>query len=137
MTTTSLVIVADRGRLKAYRVRETPSRGPSLELVQAFGIPNMNDLSRTNRTTAVTDWPRLEIEERQRICKQLAEEITQLVHRDFGEGWSFAAPHAIYNQIVALLPNEIRQRIVEHVPLDLSKTPVAQLFSHFRTLQPI
>jgi hypothetical protein len=38
MTPTSLIIVADRGELKAYRVNETPTRGASLQLVQAFDI---------------------------------------------------------------------------------------------------
>ena len=38
MTPSSLVIVTDRGSLKAYRVTETPTRGPSLQLVQAFDI---------------------------------------------------------------------------------------------------
>src|SRR6476646_12212181 len=38
MTPSSLVIVTDRGSLKAYRVNETPTRGPSLQLVQAFNI---------------------------------------------------------------------------------------------------
>src|SRR5256885_4754323 len=36
MTPTSLIIVTDRGTLKAYRVNATPTRGPSLQLVQAF-----------------------------------------------------------------------------------------------------
>ena len=36
MTPTSLIIVTDRGTLKAYKVNETPTRGPSLQLVQAF-----------------------------------------------------------------------------------------------------
>ena len=40
MIPSSLVIVTDRGSLKAYRVNETPTRGPSLQLVQAF---NMTD----------------------------------------------------------------------------------------------
>lgn len=136
MTTASLIIVADRGRLKAYRVRETRTRGPKLQLVQAFGIPNLNTMSRTHRTTAMTDWPSLESEENRRICAQLADEITKIVERDFGEGWSFAAPPAIYNQIVDLLPIEIRERIVEHLPLDLSKIREAELLSHFRSLQP-
>src|SRR4029078_2386538 len=36
MTPSSLIIVTDRGGLKANRVNETPTRGPSLQLVQAF-----------------------------------------------------------------------------------------------------
>ena len=38
MTPTSLIIVVDRGGLKAYRVNETPTRGVSLQLVEAFDI---------------------------------------------------------------------------------------------------
>jgi len=38
MIPSSLIIVTDRGSLKAYRVDETPTRGPSLQLVQAFNI---------------------------------------------------------------------------------------------------
>ncbi len=137
MRQSSLIIIADRGGLKAYRVRETPTRGPSLKLVQAFDIPNVNDLSRTHHTTAVTDWPQLEAEESRRICKQLADEIKKIVERNFGEGWSLAAPESICTQIVDLLPTEIRERIVEHVESDLIKTPVAKLLSHFRSLQTV
>ena len=36
MTPTSLIIVTDRGSLKAYKVGETPTRGASLTLTQAF-----------------------------------------------------------------------------------------------------
>ncbi|MFL6529944.1 MAG: hypothetical protein ACJ8KX_05700, partial [Chthoniobacterales bacterium] len=36
MTPATLVVVADRGSVKAYKVNETPNRGSSLELVRAF-----------------------------------------------------------------------------------------------------
>jgi Protein required for attachment to host cells len=136
MTATSIIIIVDRGGLKAYRVRDTPERGPTLNLVQAFDIPNVNDLSRTHHTTAVTDWPQLEAEESRRICQQLAAEIKKIVERNFGEGWSFAAPKSIYAKIVDLLPVEITERIVDHVQSDLVKIPVSELLSHFRSLQP-
>jgi Protein required for attachment to host cells len=137
MTASSLIVIADRGGLKAYRVHETPTRGPALELVQAFRIPNVNDFSRTNHTTATTDWPQLETEESRRICKQLADEITKLVRRIAVEGWSLAAPESIYREIVHFLPVEVRERIIEHVESDLLKTPVARLPDYFRSLQPI
>ena len=38
MVPASIVITADRGSLKAYQVNETPTRGPSLKLIQAFDI---------------------------------------------------------------------------------------------------
>ncbi len=137
MTTASLIIVADRGRLKAYRVRETPTRGPKL----AIGSGVRNPKSEYHVANAPHDrddrLAELESEENRHICAQLADEIAKIVERDFGEGWSLAAPESIYNQIVDLLPIEIRERIVEHLPCDLSKIPVARLRSHFRSLEPV
>ena len=137
MRAASLIVITDRGGLKAFRVDETATRGARLELVQAFDIPNVNDLSRTHHTTAATDWPELEAEESRRICKQLAGEISKIVQQTSGEGWSLAAPRSIHAEIVDLLPEGIRERIVEHVESDLIKTPVAKLADHFRSLQPI
>jgi hypothetical protein len=137
MTPTSLVIVADRGSLRAYRVQETPTRGPHLELVQAFEVTDVMNAASTRHTTPMTDWPQLEAEMERRICKELASEIAKIVERNPGEGWSFAAPGSIYAKIVEQLPPEIQERIVEHVESDLVKLPVAALLSHFRSLQPI
>ena len=136
MTSTSLVVVVDRGGLKAYRVDNTPTRGPRLDLVQAFDIPNVNDLSRAKHTTAVNDWPQLETEERRRICKQLAAEIEKVVSKDPGEGWSLAAPASIYATILELLPREIRERIIEQVESDLVHTPIGRLAAHFQSMRP-
>jgi hypothetical protein len=137
MTASSLVVVADRGSLRAYRVQETPTRGPHLELIQAFEITDVMDAVSTRHATPMTDWPQLEAEMDRRACKELATEIAKVVERNQVEGWSFAAPQSIYSKIVDLLPPEIRERIVEHVESDLVKVPAAALPSHFRSLQPI
>jgi hypothetical protein len=137
MTASSLIIVADRGSVRAYRVQETPTRGHHLELVQAFEITDVMRAPTMRHATPMTDWPQLEVEMDRRICKELAAEITQTVERNMGEGWSFAAPESIHRKIVEQLPPEIRERIVEHVESDLVKLPAAALPSHFRSLQQI
>ena len=137
MTATSLIIVADRGSLRAYRVQETPTRGPHLELVQAFEVTDVMDAASTQHETPMTDWTALEEEMDRRVCKELATEITKIVERNTGEGWAFAAPESIHGKIVEQLTSEIRERIVEHVESDLVKLPVTALLSHFRSLQPI
>src|SRR5215468_2921209 len=155
MTPSSLVIVTDRGSLKAYRVNETPTRGPSLQLVQAFNITDahgrlsdkLSDLagrfpvtegagahrgpaSIAERTHFVTEMDR-------RIQKELADQIAKIVSQNGKDGWSFAAPADIHTAIVDLLPAAIRQRIVEHVKSDLVKVEAARLTSHFRSLRLI
>jgi hypothetical protein len=143
MTASSLIIVADRGSLKAYRVNETPARGPRLQLVHDSEITGAErelpfNVESTQRHVILTsDWPTFESETNRRIWKQLAERIATIVESESVEGWSFAAEPSIHKAIVDLLPVQICERIVEHVPSDLVKVEPAQLLSHFRSLQPI
>src|SRR5438067_13938601 len=153
MTPSSFVIVTDRGELKAYRVNETPTRGPSLQLVQAFNITDahgrlvdkLSDLAGrfpvTNGAGAhrgagsIAERTQLATEMDRRIHKELADQITKIVSANGKEGWAFAAPSEIHGAIVDLLPPEVRDRIVEHVISDLVKVEPAKLVSRFRSLQ--
>ena len=154
MTPTSLIIVTDRGSLKAYRVNETPTRGPSLQLVQAFNITDahgrlvdkVTDLAGRfpvsdgvggRHANSIAERTQLETETDRRIYKELADQIVKIVSRNGKEGWSFAAPAEIHAAIVDLLPAVVRDRIVEHVKSDLVKTESSKLQAHFRSLRQI
>jgi hypothetical protein len=155
MTSTSLIIVTDRGSLKAYRVNETPTRGPSLQLVQAFNITDahgrlvdkVSDLAGRFPVTdgagahrgasSIAERTQLVAETDRRIHKELADQIVKIVSSNGKEGWSFAAPAEIHAAIVGLLPAAVRDRIVEHVKSDLVKTEPSRLPAHFRSLRQI
>jgi hypothetical protein len=153
MTPTSLIIVADRGGVKAYRVNQTPTRGASLQLVQAFDITDAHGRYNEKLTdqagrfpvsdgngrhaNAIAERTALETENDRRICKQLAEHIAEVVKREAAEGWSFAAPASIHSSVTGLLPRALRNRVVEHVKSDLVKIEPSKLSSHFRSLQPL
>src|SRR6516164_7229723 len=155
MTASSLIIVTDRGSLKAYRVNETPTRGPSLQLVQAFNItdahgrlvdklsdfagrfPALDGAGSHHGAASIAERTQIEVETDRRIHKELADQITKIVSRNSKEGWSFAAPAEIHSAIVELLPPTVRDRIVEHVKSDLVKMEPAKLISRFRSLQQI
>jgi Protein required for attachment to host cells len=155
MIPSSLVIVTDRGSLKAYRVTETPTRGPSLQLVQAFDIMDahgrlvdkLSDLAGRFPVTesagahrgpaSIAERTQLATEMDRRIQKGLADQITKIVSQNGREAWSFAAPAEIHAAIVDLLPAAVRARIVEHVKSDLVKVEPAKLISRFRSLQQI
>jgi hypothetical protein len=154
MIPTSLIVVADRGSLKAYRVDKTPTRGPSLHLVQAFDltdahgrfIDKVSDLagrfSASNGAgphhgqASIAEKTQLEAETHRRIEKQLADEIVKLVGGN-KDGWSFAASSDIHGAIVDHLPPAVRDRIVEHVKSDLVKIEPAKLQTHFRSLHEV
>jgi protein required for attachment to host cells len=155
MVPSSLIIVTDRGGLKAYRVNETPTRGPSLQLVQAFNITDahgrlvdkVSDLAGRFPVSAgagahhggasIAERTQLETENDRRIQRELADQIVKTVSQNGKEGWSFAAPAEIHSAIVDLLPPAVRNRIVEHVKSDLVKTEPAKLPAHFRSLREI
>ena len=154
MTPTSLIIVTDRGSLKAYRVDETPTRGPSLHLVQAFDLTDahgrlidkvtdlagrfpVSDGAGGGHANSIAERTQLETETHRRIQKQLADQIVKIVSRNGKEGWSFAAPAEIHGAIIDLLPVPVRDRIVEHVKSDLVKTESSKLPAHFRSLRSI
>src|SRR5256885_14094170 len=154
MTPTSLIIVADRGSLKAYQVNDTPTRGPSLKLIQAFDITDahgklvdkvsdragrfaVTDSAGSHRGAASIAESKLETETDRRINKELADQIAKIINQSGKEGWAFAASPEIHSAIVDLLPDRVRNRIVEHVKSDLVKVEPAKLHNHFRSLRPI
>src|SRR4026207_444146 len=155
MPPSSFIIVTDRGGLKAYRVHETPTRGPSLQLVQAFNITDahgrlvdkvsdsagrfpVTEGSGTHRGPAsIAERTQLATETDRGVQKEVADQIAKIVSQNGMEGWSFAAPAEIHTAIVDLLPGSMRQRIVEHVKSDLVKVESTRLISHFRSLRQI
>jgi Protein required for attachment to host cells len=152
MTPTSLIIVTDRGTLKAYKVNETPTRGPSLKLVQAFDTTDAHGRYQDKMTDQAGSFPSgaapgqmnsiaertgIETENDRRIVKQLADSIVEVVQREGRDGWSFAAPASIHSAVVDQLPPDVRDRIVEHVKSDLVKIELSKLPGHFRSLQKI
>jgi len=154
MIPASLVIAADRGGLKAYQVNETPTRGPSLKLIQAFDITDahgklidkvtdlagrfpVTESAGAHRGAASIAESKLETETDRRINKELADQIAKIVNDSGKEGWAFAAPSEIHGAIVDLLPDRVRNRIVEHVKSDLVKVEPAKFLNHFRSLRPV
>ena len=157
MTPTSLVIVADRGNLKAYKVDATPTRGPSLQLVQAFELTDAHGRYNDKLTdqagrfpvgdgggqagsgrhmNAIAERQGLETENDRRLHKQLADHVEEVVRSHAPEGWAFAAPASINSTVVEMLTSDIRDRIVENVKSDLVNIEPAKLSTHFQSLQP-
>jgi Protein required for attachment to host cells len=154
MIPTSLIVVADRGSLKAYQVHETPTRGPSLQLIQAFNLTEahgrlldkvsdqagrfpVGDGGTGRHMNAIAERTQMEAETNRRIRKELAERIVEIVKSSNITGWSFAAPSPCYKAIIDLLPPDVRDRIVEHVKSDLVNIEPSKLSAHFRSLQSL
>src|SRR5947209_19018839 len=97
MTPTSLIIVTDRGTLKAYKVNDTPTRGPSLQLVQALDTADAHGRYQDKLTDQPGAFPSgapprqmnsiaarsgIENADDRRILKQLADTVNEIVELD-------------------------------------------------------
>src|SRR5438046_6047722 len=114
MTPSSFVIVTDRGELKAYRVNETPTRGPSLQLVQAFNItdahgrlvdklsdlagrfPVTNGAGTHHGAGSIAERTQFATEMDRRIHTELADPITNILSSNGKPGCAFAAPPELH-----------------------------------------
>ena len=116
MTPTSLIIVTDRGTLKAYKVNDTPTRGPSLQLVQAFDTTDAHGHYQDKFTDQAGAFPSGAAP---------------------GQMNSIAERTGIENENDRRIVKQLADSIVEHVKSDLVKIEPAKLPGHFRSLQPI
>lgn len=155
MITNSLLIIFDRGSLKAWRVDETPNRPePALRLIQSFEITDAHGRYEDKLTDQAGRFPvgtsgpgrhqgahaerqHLELENDRRILKQLAGHITDIVTKEQPEGWTVAAPAEINSSVIDQLAPAVRDRIVENVPSDLTRLEQAKLASHFTSLASV
>ena len=143
----TVVVAANLGRLKAFRVAETPTRGHKLELIDEVAFPEghgrfmdkVTDMAgRFSVSTGVgpgTGMSRgealsAEQEIQRRLIKSVAERIQTDLETERPEGWYFAATAEIHQAILDELPPDLRGRIVRHIHADLTKVTPAEILSH-------
>jgi len=149
---TNLVIVADLGLLRAYRVVQgVTDRQPHLELVEELKPENARQKLSEQVTDAagrfskgggtyhvagnlsVGERHNLELEQTRRLVSLLAGKINALLADDRVEGCWLAASSPIHLQLLDELTAAGRARIYETLALDLTKVPPAALIEK---LQP-
>jgi hypothetical protein len=151
----SFFIVADKGNVKAYRAEDTPAnRPPRMHLVQAFTLTDAHLKPTDVYTDEAGAFPtqtgagmrqnfqgnsmaekHVDIENGRRLVKQLAGHISSILRQEEVEWWSFAAPSEIHEAVLTQLEPVFRDRVAEHVPLDLVNTPPHQLLEHFSAVK--
>lgn len=142
MAAVPLIIVADRGSLKAFLVEETPARGSAPRLVESFHIAEAHQRYAdtysdqagasprggiAGQGNAIGERLRLETEIQHRIYRQLAHQIASLIRQHQAERWAFAAPSEINSAILAQLPAELSARLDGNLKSDLTKISPSEL----------
>lgn len=150
----SLLIVTDRGGLRAYKVTPNPSRAPGLHLLDSFEAQETHGRYEDKLTDRAGQFQggshgtgngpvggadehgTIDIENERRACKHVAARINELVMREKPETWLLAVPA----QIDKLITRELQPAVVKHlgntVHANLLKVAPDNLGAHFPELQP-
>jgi Protein required for attachment to host cells len=141
-----LLLAADLGTLKAYRLEFTLQQTPRLQELETVALEEahtrvadiVTDLAGRRAAPAQKNWgaplsddQNLNLELRRRLIRQLASRIEGLIQgSDYQSCW-LAAPKEITHQIVHELTPSVRQRIKRVIPCDLTNATPKELLDQF------
>jgi Protein required for attachment to host cells len=141
-----LIIVADRGTLKSFKLVRTPNHGPGLELIEEFRIDAVRgkfedrysdhagafpDAKTAGQGNSVAERQNLFSELETRALRDLSRQICELVKTHQPIRWSLAAPAEINAALVNGLPPELHRSLRYNLKKDLTKVPTKELLQHF------
>ncbi len=144
-----LVVVADLGRFKAYRLEESRRfRHPRLHLVEDWDTNITQHLRQevtdqagqfrkgptgSQGTSAVSDGEQhnLDLERRRRALKLLARHVSEVLKREQVDGCYRAADKRINQHLSDEMQPEARSKIQKNVPADLSKLSPEEVLKQF------
>jgi protein required for attachment to host cells len=142
-----LLIVADLGRVKAYKVvytfdQHTPRLEQFEELVLEDArnrmLDKVTDEAGRHISPAQKKWGaplgdenNLKLELKRRLVHRIAEHIEALIERSGYDGCWLAAHKEINQQILEELPPRTRNRIWKNLPRDLTKLGQKELLNQF------
>ena len=146
----TLLIVADLAGLKAYKLENAPHhRATRLAPFAQLDFPDAHSrlgeqvtdfsgrfprgLGNRNFGQAMSDGERhnIEIEQRKRIVRRLAQRINQLALAREVDSCLLAASREINQQLIAEIDPRVRAKIQRNVPADLTKIARADLLRRF------
>ena len=144
----TVVVVANLGHLKAYRIVQTPTRGRKLDLIEEMGFPEAHGHFLDKVTDMAGRFPGsggagqggamaqgealgAELEIQRRLVKLVAERVATILASERPEYWHFAATPEIHHAILIELTPELRERVVRHVHADLTTVPASEVLAHF------
>lgn len=148
----TLVVVANLGHLKAYRLVRTPARGLKLEPLDELNFPEAHGHYADKVTDIAGRFPvsesagpyvqmssaealRAQNETHRRLARLVAEQIEAILRRERPEWWRFAATSEIFHAIADQIPPDLRSRMVQSVHADLTKLPPEEVAAHFLPAQ--
>ena len=141
-----IIVVVDRGTMKAYWMEQIPTHGWVPRLLEEITFSETHGRYRDRYTdqagafpatgtlgyaTALAERHGMEREEEAKLFRHIGEQISDFLGKHRPERWSFAAAAEINLGILEQVAPEWRERLTRNIKSDLAKIPVGSLLQYF------
>lgn len=138
----TLLIVADRGALKAYQIEKTEHNKPAAHLVDTYCVEEAHkkyqdlysdmaggfpSLATNGQGNGTAERMKLGAENEMKCFRKLAQHIGELLEKHRPDRWAFAAPSEINSAIIDGVSAELKKSLHMRIPRDLVNTPATDL----------
>jgi len=143
----TLIITADLGHFKAYRITQEAMESPRVTLVGSYDTIEGHGKLADKVSDAGGRFARgglqgeigmgsgerhnIELEATKRVTKKIANDIGDLVLGEQCKKWHLAAGEKVNRQIVEYLNPAVRARLDQNITADLTKTNKAEILRYF------
>ena len=135
----NLIIVADRGGLKAFKTsKERDEKG--IELLEEFFIEDdrgpykekVTDQAGSFRHWGATGEKKtIDLENEHRAVRKVAKDLIEVLKKYQPASWNFAAPSEINHAVLENVDHEIGKNLRHNLKKDLMNIPPRDLVGHF------
>lgn len=141
-----VIIVADLGHFKAFKVSKKMMESSRIEMIQHYDILETHGkLSEKLSDSAGTfglgggkkgirgygECHNMETENCKRVIKKLAENINELIKKEDCKQWHLAAGKKINGKIIENLERSVKARLSKNISSDLTKAKKADILARF------
>lgn len=142
-----LIIAVDLGHFKAYKVSKKPLESERVEMIESFDNTDAHGkigekLSDSagqfglgggkNGIKGYGEPHNMEIENKKRAVKWLANNINELIFRENCKKWYLAAGKKINNRLVDCLDPDVKAKLSKNIASDLTKVKKSEILSYFQ-----
>jgi hypothetical protein len=142
-----IIITADLGHFKAYKVTETPAGRLKVDLIESYDSieghgrlgEKLSDTAgrfegggRAGEAAKGYGQPHnLELEIQKKLAGMIAKDINVLIEREDYTAWCLAAPEKINSVIVKPLKTKVVTSLIKNIMADLTNVPKSAVPGHF------
>lgn len=143
----TIIVVADLGHFKAYRITQEPRESPRVTIIDSYDsidghgklVDKLSDMAgrfgRGGRKEVSTmdsgERHNIETETEKRLIKMIAKNIEALIAGEKCGVWHLAAAKKINRQVIGKLKPEVKSKLDKNITADLTKIDKSEILNYF------